>query len=304
MQQARHKDLSALLDFYIGQRDNLPEDFTYSQGLIDKPCFFTVKDLQNHLNNPLLRPEWVHIKTAGRDVLLDSVLLKKIVQRRPLQFIDKEKINQELGKGCAVVLEGLDILDPEINAFCAQLDNKLPCGLSNSVAFFSQANNEAYLGHCDSDDVLVVQLAGAKTWHLFAPQQRRYFGTQNLNDSKLGPVKHAITLQPGDALYVRAGVPHRCITEGEFSLHMSFDLIDRTPGVDYITQEANKRYGHACELPYAPGAKVVDKYMKILQSSEFRSELSAKTLKTRMELADFRKCLGRSSGVQNLSKFM
>ena len=58
MKQKLHKDLQALFDFYLKQRQNLPEIYTYKAGVINNPSFFTVADLQRHLNNPLLQPDW------------------------------------------------------------------------------------------------------------------------------------------------------------------------------------------------------------------------------------------------------
>lgn len=299
-----HKDLSILLDFYNKQRKNPPPEYAYSPGLISKPSFFTLKDLQNHLNNPLLKPEWIHVKTAGRRIPLDSTMLKKNVQMKFLDFMDKDLINQELSKGGAIVLEGLDILDPGINAFCARLDEGMPCGMTNCESFFSQAGNEAYEGHADSDDVLVVQLEGRKNWNLYEPQQRRYLGNENQSEAKLGPVKYQVSMRPGDALYVRAGVPHLCSTPGKFSLHISCDLLDRTPNVEKITQEANSQYLHACEQPYEPGAKVIDKYIEILKSPAFQADLESETKLVREEIRRFRERVARVSNIRSLAKFI
>jgi len=201
------------------------------------------------------------------------------------------------------VLEGLDILDAGINAFVARLDEALPCVLANAEAFFSQQGNEAYEGHCDADDVLVVQLAGKKTWQLFEPQQRRYADIQNQSDQQLGPVKHEITMRPGDAIYLRAGVPHRCITNAACSLHMACDLVDNTPDMSEITGEATKQYAHACELPYAEPANVVDRYVGILKSDQFQAALTEATQFKRKEIANFRQMIGRSSSLRSLNKF-
>ena len=298
------KELAKLLDFYSAQRNSPPEEYIQHEGLISAPTFFTLNQFQQHINNPLLKPEWLHIKTDGKDVPLDASLFSKYVQKRELYFMDKEKINEEIKKGAALVLEGIDLLDPTINAFCAKLEDGLPCGVANSVVFFSQNGNEAYEGHCDTDDVLVIQLGGAKTWQLFEPQQRRYIGIANQSDAKLGPVKHEVTMQPGDAMYVRAGVPHRCITTGKFSLHMSFDLLDRTPDVQQMSSDANRQYLRACESPYVPGTKVIDRYIKILQSPEFRSEVGKQTVQKRMEIIQFRQRAARSASVNSLTKFM
>jgi len=229
MKQKLHKDLQLLLDFFLKQRQNLPEALTYKAGVINNPSFFTVADLQRHLNNPLLQPDWLYIKQDGVRVPLEKSCFYKTVQNKQLDFIDKDVINNEINKGAAVVLEGLDLLDPVINEFVARLDDSLPCVLSNAEIFFSQQDNEAYEGHCDADDVLVVQLAGKKTWNLYAPQQRRYAGIQALNEHHLGPVMQEINMRPGDAIYLRAGVPHRCVTSAPFSLHMAFDLADSSP---------------------------------------------------------------------------
>lgn len=303
MKQKLHKELQALLDFYHKQRQNLPETFSHQSGVINKPSFFTINDLQRQLNNPLLQPEWVHVKLEGDRVPLEKHCFYKTVQGRKLYFIDKEVLSNEINKGAAVVLEGIDILDPGINEFAARLDDSLPCVLSNSEVFFSQQDNEAYEGHCDADDVLVVQLSGKKTWQLFQPQQRRYANIQELNEQQLGPVMQEIAMRPGDALYVRAGVPHRCITSAPFSLHMSFDLVDNTPTTAEITAEANKQYSHACELPYESTSKVMDRYMSILKSDEFQAGIEEATSYKREEIARFRRMLGRSSAVRSLGKF-
>lgn len=304
MKQKLHKDLASLLGFYQKQRQSPPEVFSYGAGVIDKPGFFTIRDFQQHLNNPMLGPEWVHVKIDGDRVELEKSCFYKTVQSRKLHFMDKEVLNNAINQGAAVVLEGIDIIDAEVNNFVAKLDESLPCVIANSVVFFSQNDNEAYEGHCDADDVLVVQLAGKKTWHLFAPQQRRYADIQALNEQQLGPVMNQVTMRPGDALYVRAGVPHRCITPGQFSLHMSFDLCDSTPNTTDIAREASNQYSHACELPYKPTADVVERYVSILQSAEFQSALEQATRIKRDDIAQFRQMLGRTSTLRSLNKFI
>jgi len=303
MKQKLHKELQALLNFYQQQRKNLPEAFSHGSGVINNPSFFKVSDLQRHLNNPLLQPEWVHVKLGGERVELEKACFYKTVQARQLNFMDKELLGNEINKGAAVVLEGIDILDANVNEFTARLDTSLPCVLSNAEVFLSQQDNEAYEGHCDADDVLVVQLAGKKTWQLFKPQQRRYAGIGNQNDQQLGPVMQEVTMRPGDALYVRAGVPHRCITSAPFSLHMSFDLVDNTPTTADITGKATKQYKHACELPYESAGRVVDRYVSILKSDEFQAALEEATAFKRKDIEVFRQMLGRTSTVRSLNKF-
>ena len=302
MKQKLHKDFDGLLKFFLKQRQNPPAEYTYGAGIVSRPEVFTVKDLQAHLNNPLLQPEWLEVVVGGKRLSLEPASLYKRVQRKELRFIDKSYINQILAQGAAVVLEGLDILDPKINELLARIDEPFPCVMSNCVAFFSQRENEAYGGHCDTDDVLIFQLEGRKTWQLFEAQQRRYLGVDDQSDEQLGPVKKEITMRPGDAMYVRAGVPHRCSTPGDYSLHLSFDLGDRTPNIEQITAQADQHYLYATAPVYGPLSQAVDKYVDILQSPDFQARLKAETETKRNGIKQFRQQIGRASGINYLSK--
>ena len=105
------------------------------------------------------------------------------------------------------------------------------------------------------------------------------------------------------ALFVRAGVPHRCHTSADHSLHIAFDLLDRTPNVDQITKEANQRYYHACALPYVPAEEVITQYVELLQSPEFKVSVEKQTRQIRENSTRFREQVDRTSGVRFLSKF-
>lgn len=298
-----NNELEMLLEFFLEQRKNPPEIFTYAQGVIPNPSFFSVRSLQSHLNNPMLDPSWVHLILKGESLSLDPACLFKPVQNLKIGFIDKDFINDALAKGAAVLLEGIDILEPTINAFVARLDDALPCSLCTCGAFFSQPGNEAYPAHCDSDDVLAMQLSGEKTWQIFTPQQRRYAETDHLTQEQLGPVIHEVIMRPGDALYVPAGVPHLVKTTGDHSLHMSFDLIDSTPRVEQITQEANKLYEYSCEDAFAPASKVMQRYIKLIESQDFQGMLAAATQDLKNDAKQFRQRVGRSASVDALSQF-
>lgn len=298
------KQFSQLLDFFHKQAANRPKTYAHAAGLISTPAFFSVAALQKHLSNPLLNPAWVFLKSKGEPVPLDNEYLYKKVHRQNLGFLDKRVINTELRNGAALVLEGIDILEPDLNEFAAQLDDGLPCSLVNCVAFFSQPGTEAYAGHIDQDDVLVVQISGEKQWHIFAPQQRRYAGIDMLSKEQMGPKIDEFVIRPGDALYLRAGVPHMCTTVGDHSLHLAFDLIDTTPNPKQISEEANTRYEYDSEDCYAPAEKAMDKFIDLLNSDEFRRDLQLATQNVKKSAKQFRRTMGRASQVDALSKYI
>ena len=299
-----HPDLALLLEFYMQQRAKPPAAFAHAPRLVPSPSFFSVKALQDHLNNPLLTPNWIAVVAGGQFVSLESAGLQKVVQNKQLFFMNKDVIEESLKRGAALVLEGLDILDPSINAFAAKLDWALPCALSHCVAFFSQRGNEAYKGHSDLDDVLVIQLEGEKRWHLFEPHQRKLRNKGGLAQHQMGKPLTDVLMRPGDAMYLRAGTPHICETTGACSLHISFDLRDQTPSVAEITEEANTRFANAAAEQYAPPSTVIDMYVSLLKSEQFQRDVAMATTKVRNDAIQYRQLIGRTTGVSALTKFI
>ena len=300
-----HPDLELLLAFYRAQRAKLPAVYAHAEGVIPNPGFFTLASLQRLLNNPLLNPDWIGLIARAQPVPLQSACYYKIIQQKKLFFMDKSVIEEHLRGGASVVLEGLDILDAGINAFAAQLDAGLPCSLVNSVAFFSQAGNEAYRGHLDVDDVLVIHLSGEKRWRLFDAQAPRRFDMSELTPVQMGRQIADLVMKPGDALYVRACVPHICDTVASHSLHLAFDLCDRTPQIDLMLQIATEQYFHACAASYTPAPDVLDKFATKLLSPQFKGEMSKRTESMRAEAATFRTArIGGASRVSALDRFI
>lgn len=298
-------NLQSLFDFYGRQRQDRPLTFSHAKKALNPSQLYSLQALRNHLNNPLLDANWIQIVEKGQTLDLTPFSYAKSVQSKSLSFLDKNALNEILARGAALVLEGLDILDPKLGAISAKLEQDLPCALSNCVAFLSQKGNEAYYAHCDTDDVLVIQIEGRKIWNLYEPQQRRYLGTAPLNTEKLGTPIAELSLEPGDLLYVRAGVPHRCLTPDRVSLHISYDLLDKTPSVEHITREASHRYNHSCAEPYSDIKDVVARYADLLQSKNFLRDLSHATEQTKKNTVEFRRHIANASGLgplENLGK--
>jgi ribosomal protein L16 Arg81 hydroxylase len=195
-------------------------------------------------------------------------------------------------------------MDKNINDFISRIDALRPCSSSDSVAFFSQKQQEAYGGHRDSDDVLVIQLQGKKIWKIYEPQQRRYFGNSPLAEEEMGTLAAEITMSPGDALFLRAGVPHIVHTPFEYSLHLAFDINDRTTNIEQITNEANNRYNHACADSFAPAGEVVDRYIDLIKSDQFQADLKYANEDMAKQIAAFREKVGNTSSVTSLSRFI
>ena len=270
------------------------------QGLVNADEVFSVERFRNLLSSPLLTPDWLQASLAGKAVDLRGSVAWKVVQDKKLYFMDKEVLNKALANRASVVLEGIDVMDTGIAQLVGDLEQTMPCSLSNCVAFFSRSQNEAYSGHRDSDDVLVIQISGTKRWRLHEPQQRRYLGNAPLTDGMMGPVAETVDMNPGDIMFLRAGVPHKCSTVTDHSLHLSFDLIDRTLNVEQITTAANYQYNQSSADPHVSAAEVVRAYMQHLTSEKFLKELEKKSVEQKKEATAFRQRIVGASQAPDL----
>jgi len=274
--------------------------FRQRTGLVQPLEYFSLLKLQDCLENPLITPDWIQVTLQGKALTFDDDFLWKFVQKRKLCFIDKSRINLAIEQGASIVLEGLDILDERLHALCTEIDNQLPCTLINCEAFFSQKGNEAYPGHRDSDDVLVIQIDGQKRWLIHEPQQRRYRGNSPLNEAQMGPLLEDLVMKPGDVLFLKAGVPHRCVTESSYSLHLSMDLCDRMPNIDEITQIANRIYSEAIAPMHSTPDQVVESYVQILKSKIAGEQFLLAQKSTKHRAAEFRERMRKTHKVQAL----
>jgi ribosomal protein L16 Arg81 hydroxylase len=271
-----HPQLTSLLNFLTETAWKLPETrhYWHQKGLVGTPEFFTLKDLKAYVNSPMLMPEYFSLIYQGKRVDCSQAIAHKVVQRVHIQFLNRGVLEDYLSRGAALVLEGLDIVFPEINEFCAAIDQSRPNVLSNAVVFFSQRGDEAYRGHRDSDDVLVLHLAGQKTWRLHARQAPRRVDLGELSPEKMGPLSREVTMNPGDALFLKGGTPHQVETKSPYSLHISFDIADRNLYPETALELLLEQYNRASASSYAPSEAVVAKLMEHASSPEFKQRIA------------------------------
>src|SRR5207244_13146182 len=167
--------LRRVRDLFVKQALALPPERTYlhQPELIKNQTIFRLEDLRKHLNNPFLDLDFVQIIDKGQLVDLRAARCFKIVQRRQIKFVNRLVLQQHLENGAACLLEGVDILEPQVNQLSTAIDRAHSCTFSNAVVFFSQRGTEAYRGHLDTDAVLAIHLEGAKKWRLHSRKAPR-----------------------------------------------------------------------------------------------------------------------------------
>jgi hypothetical protein len=300
-----HPQLTSLLTFLTEKGWKLPEerDFWHEKGLIGTPEFFTMKDLKAYVNSPMLMPDYFSLIYQGKKIDCSPAIAHKVVQRVHIQFLNRGILEEYLSRGAALVLEGLDIVFPEINAFCAAVDETRPNILSNAVVFFSQRGAEAYRGHRDSDDVLVMHLAGQKTWRLHKRQPPRRVELGELSPEQMGPLLKEVTMNPGDALFIRGGTPHQVETKSPFSMHISFDLTDRNIFPETALEQLLNQYNRASASSYTPSEGIVAKLVEHASSPEFRQRIAEVQREQTLNCKRFRGLLS-SNVVRALDKWV
>ncbi len=257
----------------------------HGRGLVADQRLFSIEHLRRHLNHPLLDLNYVTLFEQGKPVDLAPARMYKFVQRRKIEFVDHRVLQRHLAQGAACVLEGVDILEPEINALAASLDRAHIATFCNATVFFSQRGNEAYRGHVDTDDVLVMHIAGEKRWRLHRRQSPRRVQLSDLTEAEMGPVETEIVMAPGDLLFLRSYTPHQVETLSPCSLHLSFDLCDRQPSVEAALQLLLQHYDHEASPPLSPTRDVLAKLAELARSGTYEGDLgrvlAAEKIRTR-----------------------
>jgi len=282
--------LRLVRDFLFKEVSSLPPERSHLHcpGLIKDQTIFRLEDLRKHLNNPFLHLNFLQIVDRGKLVDMQAARCVKIVQRRPIEFVNRRVLQQHLENGAACLLEGVDILEPEVNLLAATLDRSHSCTFSNGVVFFSQRGNEAYRGHLDTDDVLAIHLAGAKKWRLHARQAPRRSHLVELEESEMGPLEAELVMRPGDVLFLRSGTPHRVETVGDYSMHLSFDICDRGAVIEPLFDLLLKHYDRDALRPYGTVQEVLEKVAGLGRTEGFRRDAEALQQQHKAAYEEFR----------------
>lgn len=142
---------------------------------------------------------------------------------------------------------------PAVAAMAAGSEDLLRQHVGVNV-YFTPASSRGFVPHWDAQEVIVLQLGGAKTWRVFKPQHG--VGPHALPNEKPRTWKDLlpddaepdleVTLRGGDVLYVPQGWVHYCVTAGEASAHATISV-----------NNADHRWGEMLRFVVDPEASTV-----------------------------------------------
>jgi Cupin superfamily protein len=186
-----------------------------------------------------------HLKclSNGVDVNPDTYLAMTAERRgRTVPMVNMRQVGSLLQSGCTFVI-------PEVNTYDATMD--IACRamqwwcreVVQVNCYLTTGETSGFKLHWDDHDVIVVQLAGTKSWEVRGPSRPApMYRDEGLN---LDPPDETIwqgALYPGQVMHVPRGFWHQATRaeHGEgYSLHATFGMTKRT-GVDWFTWLADQ----------------------------------------------------------------
>jgi hypothetical protein len=148
-------------------------------------------------------------------------------------LVEPNHVLEHYAGGATVVLQALQFSDPVY----AELSTNLALALDQPVQVNAYLSPPAARGldiHFDFHDVIVVQLAGRKRWHVWdrlprtARPLKRGPAVPQPTMSELGTPLLDRVLEPGDCVALPRGFPHAAQTVDEDSVHLTIGVMTVT----------------------------------------------------------------------------
>ncbi|XVV02489.1 JmjC domain-containing protein [Actinosynnema sp. CA-248983] len=169
-----------------------------------------------------------------RDFLTPMVSLRG----QSLSMANMDRLSHLIRNGCTLVLDAMDVFDPTMEIACRALQWWSHERVQVNT-YLTTADAAGFSLHWDDHDVIVVQLAGEKSWEVrgasrVAPMHRDAAKNNRPSDE----IVWTGTMRPGDVMHIPRGFWHQATRTDKgrqgYSLHATFGFVKRT-GVDWLS---------------------------------------------------------------------
>lgn len=175
---------------------------------------------------------------SGRELHPHEYFTDTVTRRgQGIRFANMTRLGALMQDGATLVLDELDFFDPVLEAACRALQ-WWSRELVQVNAYLTTQDAAGFALHWDDHDVVIVQLAGEKSWDVRgASRPVPMYRDAEPNNT---PPETSIwqgTLRAGDVMHIPRGHWHQATRTDRgsgYSLHVTFGFVKRT-GVNWLT---------------------------------------------------------------------
>jgi hypothetical protein len=173
------------------------------------------------------------VRAGGEPVTLADVTLERpgvrwrATGKASRTFLDPHKVAAYLEQGYTLIIKDAALFSASLQRFSNRLQHGLRSYAQTNV-YLTPARAQGFEVHHDTHDTLTLQLAGEKTWRVYAPLIELPLESQPFHSGTKVPnlrLLQTVRLCPGDTLYLPRGFPHEASSDESTSLHATFALM-------------------------------------------------------------------------------
>jgi ribosomal protein L16 Arg81 hydroxylase len=193
-------------------------------------------DVNGMLQKHRLEPPRLRLVRGG-SFLSKSAFIRYEGTRIP--YVIPEKLSEFLRDGYTLVIDAVDDMVSGVMQLAESLERVLYEGVQVNM-YAGWREQQGFNRHCDTHDVLVLQVYGKKYWRIYEGGRPHPLKSDVApNEEAPQTVAWEGLLEDGDVLYLPRGFWHEASGVGEATLHLTFGIHQRT-GVNLMSWIADQ----------------------------------------------------------------
>ena len=198
------------------------------------------------MRRSLSPPQFRCLKDGGELHPREYIATTRTRRGQAIPMVDMDRLGRLIESGVTAVLDATDTFDPTMEVACRALQ-WWAGELVQVNTYLTTKDAAGFELHWDDHDVLVVQMAGEKSWEVRgASRPAPMFRDAAPNTEPSEEIVWAGTMTTGEVMHIPRGFWHQAtrinrpgVDGSGFSLHVTFGFVQRT-GVDWIAWLADR----------------------------------------------------------------
>lgn len=222
----------------------------------------SIEFLDDFFTNTRLRYPWVKLIRNGGEVAFKEYRNSKLSQLT--DFIDNEKLFEQLRDGATIIANSIDKSHGQIGIYCRELEKELSVKIWANL-YVSPAKSSGIGIHQDAHDIIIIQLAGKKNWHIYPKES--YSGPRQPGPNDI-PEKE-FQIQENELIYLPKNHPHMAnAIDDSPSVHLalSFEGLVWSDLIEHFAKQANEDIDFQQRVPIPlEGEEAYNSFLKKFQ---------------------------------------